>query len=620
MTPSRVDVLLERSAGSPPVRRFVRTRVGRRVALSPVAAPMRRRVNRRRLEEGIIEAGRSETASPAPPDASSRFDPSISPQVTTRFIVLAEGRSGSTLLVTELKRRWPEIRSRGEEFSRRRAEGRTFDEIVHDTFFPAGGPPIVGCKVLNGQVDGRQLREILALDGMRVIVLRRRSLLRRYVSERIAHQTDQWVGNPSRPPLTLDDRRITISPEHLYRRTMRSLAFARYCEGLKGRVQSIEVWYEDLATNMDDELRRIATFLGAGAPTFELPPRLQKQNPEPLDQLVTNLAEVLDFLRSRDLDSVVADEETPIVIDERDRTRSAWPTEPQLLLLRAAHGPMAEVEPNWNAWQADGRISFHDVEVLGSTLHRRLRHVLGPDAAPIDFRRHSAETTATRLLVRDRLDAIIDTLASDGIVPIVLDAPSIGLLAIDDPFLSNPPALNLAFPDDRFDAALRALTEAGWGIDGPTQDPSRPDDGFHDALLEEFGLHLRLRRRLLVLSPAAAAAFHDAACRDSTIRRISGRSIRLLHPSDELLCTLVHGIRHRPDSTSRWITDARTTIISSGADLDWDRMLERAHRFDVDDEVELAIDVLANTLPGLVPDAVPSTRRTMHTTEPDLHR
>jgi len=224
-----------------------------------------------------------------------------SESVSTRFILLAEGRSGSALLINELDRRWTEIRTRGELFRPdKRGPSASFEEIASTAFADDTGASIVGFKAFSTQLTEQQFTALLELEGMRVVILRRGGRLRRYVSEQIARKTGHWrqyEAGKAGSSISLEERTITIDVGHLGRQLKISDDRYREFDRLTFRVPKIGVWYEDLVADLDGELRRVATFLGAGEPSLQTPPFLARQNPESLRNLITNYDEVAKFLR-----------------------------------------------------------------------------------------------------------------------------------------------------------------------------------------------------------------------------------------------------------------------------------------------------------------------------------
>ena len=256
--------------------------------------------------------------------------------IETRFLLLGEGRSGTTLLREELNLRWKEIDAKGEVFSPdHRDQSASFEQLVRDGFTANQGASIVGFKLFSTHATEQQFSAMLQLDGMRAIIIRRRNPLRRYVSEEIAKQTGRWTQSRSNLPLEtipLAARRITVDIRHLERVLQVSEDRYREFDRLTFLVPSIGVWYEDLVADLNGELRRIANFLGAGEPARENPPRLVRQNPEPLTDLIANYNEVSRFLHRAGKSDYLLDEDIKEARSgdshDADPIRSGKPSQP----------------------------------------------------------------------------------------------------------------------------------------------------------------------------------------------------------------------------------------------------------------------------------------------------
>ena len=253
-----------------------------------------------------------------------------SESVTTRFILLGEARSGTSLLLDELNRRWPEIRAKGEIFGVfGRGSSTSFEEIARTAFADESGATIVGFKLFDSHATEQQISALLQAEGIRVIILRRRNPLRRYVSEEIAKATGRWSqGRPGKPDtaIPVEERRISIHIRHLKTKLQISENRFREFDRLTFGIPKIDVWYEDLVADLDGELRRIASFLGAGEPAHESPPRLERQNPEPLKDLIVNYDKVSRVLRRIGKSEYLLDEDSKPV--DAEGTQNADPMRP----------------------------------------------------------------------------------------------------------------------------------------------------------------------------------------------------------------------------------------------------------------------------------------------------
>jgi hypothetical protein len=218
-----------------------------------------RRVSNRELAAAVSTelAAKSPMAATTSKVSADRLRTGSPTAITTRFIVLSEERSGSTLLVEELHRRWPEIRSKGECFSELiRSESDDFESVARRTFLDDTGEAIVGCKVFPLHISEPQLVALRQLEGMRVIILRRRNQLRRYVSFKIAKKTSEWHWNQFRlrdQPLTAEKRSITIDKRDLFKGIIISNNRFQWFERATAGIPRIDVWYEDLSAHLDDD-------------------------------------------------------------------------------------------------------------------------------------------------------------------------------------------------------------------------------------------------------------------------------------------------------------------------------------------------------------------------------
>ncbi len=263
----------------------------------------------------------------------------------TRFIILGQGRTGSTLLVQALNSH-PAIVGFGEifnfsEFLNADAEPvqfnidgwspdqatdralRTSDyaRFLRERVFCKHAPEIraVGFKFHYEHVWGNDpsLAGYLAADtGLRVIHLTRRNRLRTLVSKNLALKTGRWLeyekpvapSVPSSPLRRLrkrvraaltslasklrpaktrgPERKLEISPEELREFCAMSDTQEReWAERMSGHPM-LTFAYEDLAADMDTWFGNAQRFLGVEP--LPLTTRMRRQNPEPLRELITN--------------------------------------------------------------------------------------------------------------------------------------------------------------------------------------------------------------------------------------------------------------------------------------------------------------------------------------------
>lgn len=218
---------------------------------------------------------------------------SVPPGVTP-FVVVATARSGSSLLMDLMSSRWAAVRSDGEISNPRVRKGKSVEELLEATYFSDSGHRCIGSKILRQQVSDDELKTVLAIPGLRVVVLRRGNVLRQIVSHNIARKDNIWRQPARYPRSDVTTRAVVITVDELL--AYESLQNQAYesLEGLLEGAPYLKTTYEQLIEDMDFEIERIGEFLGVGKPDRAAAPRLRHQNPEPLSQLIHNF----DQLRS----------------------------------------------------------------------------------------------------------------------------------------------------------------------------------------------------------------------------------------------------------------------------------------------------------------------------------
>lgn len=241
------------------------------------------------------------------------------------FVILATGRTGSTMLVSMLQSHpncvcyselyhshhpmwfYPHLDYRNSETTLAMWRGdvdRFLDRLVFAPMSPR--THAVGFKLLYGDTEPeRWYRETqepwraevipsLVRRGARVIHLRRRNRLERYVSMKRADQTRAWVVTdeqakaPRHALLTIDPADCIQSMEALARDE------ATYAARFDG-VSTLDVFYEDLLADPEGVGEQVQRFLDL--PVGTLQARTRKLRQRPLAETIANyddLAAALD--------------------------------------------------------------------------------------------------------------------------------------------------------------------------------------------------------------------------------------------------------------------------------------------------------------------------------------
>lgn len=185
--------------------------------------------------------------------------------MTTRFITLFIGRTGSTWLMDMLHRH-PWVTALGEELGTRQNRPADEQNAWLDTFYssPSRLSLAYGFKTKLWDVqDHDHLRAIVRGRSIRVIRLTRRNTLRAAISTIRSHElhatTGDWNARTSSerpPPSTID---LAWVDELIVGREREHANLMAFTESLG--VPTIEIAYEDLLHSRNRQLRRLAGFL-----------------------------------------------------------------------------------------------------------------------------------------------------------------------------------------------------------------------------------------------------------------------------------------------------------------------------------------------------------------------
>lgn len=210
-----------------------------------------------------------------------------------RFIVLSRSRTGSNLLVSFLDSH-PNIRAKGEIL--RKLDGRrTAIEIADGAF---GREPrsikAKGFKIFyyhpTGGKDTGIWAHLTGMDGLHVIHLKRRNLLRISISRKIAGDEGVWKVKDARTGGRTSRKQVSFTVEELTRSFERTRQWERHGDALFGGHPLVSVDYEDIVQHTEPTFRTLTDFLGV--PYVQPRTSLVRQNPDATRDLVVNHAEL----------------------------------------------------------------------------------------------------------------------------------------------------------------------------------------------------------------------------------------------------------------------------------------------------------------------------------------
>lgn len=211
----------------------------------------------------------------------------------TRFVILCEPRTGSTLLHTYLNYH-PHIRSYGEILRENAEENKS---IAHEpvktyVFKPhAAQLKAVGLKLFYSYYQAPPFhdafQEVIKMQDVKVIHLIREDILQQYVSHNIAKQSGEWSA--SRSDSKNEYRKLLVDLNHLKQFVTAYYQKRALIKGYFAHHEKLDITYERLKDDTEHVLAEVQQFL-------KVEPRklltlLQKQNTKPLEHVVENYAE-----------------------------------------------------------------------------------------------------------------------------------------------------------------------------------------------------------------------------------------------------------------------------------------------------------------------------------------
>jgi len=212
-----------------------------------------------------------------------------------RFAIVGHARTGSNYLISGLNTS-KHLYVHSEIFAGHVREiGKDFDLILSNAFQKQEKRiKAVGFKLFYYHLTEEEWHKFLLQKEFMIIHLRRRNYLRTIVSLDIAFKTNQWMSTsdvvqPEIKSVELDTTTLIKRLEEIQNAEILTR------ERFKDR-DMIEIVYEDLVANPYEVFQGIGEFLGVA----DIDPdkiELTKQNPESLEQLISNYDQVTALLQ-----------------------------------------------------------------------------------------------------------------------------------------------------------------------------------------------------------------------------------------------------------------------------------------------------------------------------------
>lgn len=211
----------------------------------------------------------------------------------TRFIIISQPRVGSTLLLSYLNNH-PQVIVKGEIVREKKLNLKyrniSIVDFLEDTVYKKYHKSIkaVGFKYFyeHQSLEPELLNYIIAHNDIKIIHLKRRDLLRTYVSNKISEKTGVWSITKFEKDKPLHTKRIKFENEdYIQYKSNIEKEYENFKKNFLFHCQ-YHIYYEDLVKDKNKKLSEIQSFLLLE--NKSLITLLDKQNPEALNDLLIN--------------------------------------------------------------------------------------------------------------------------------------------------------------------------------------------------------------------------------------------------------------------------------------------------------------------------------------------
>jgi hypothetical protein len=313
--------------------------------------------------------------------------------------------------------------------------------------------------------------------------------------------------------------------------------------------------------------------------------------------------------------SALSREETPSSGEKR--IGGSWPTEEQLLLLRAALLDGESAFGAWRMWRQSTDLASVDIESrrLFPRLYRNLKRLRVDDPLVERFKESFSRTYFENHLLFERATAVLRALEESRVPTMVLKGVAMTSAYYGDVGLRPMLDFDILVPAPQALAAMNVLKRLGWHGTYHREPEKRIDVThsvpFRDPTSRQIDLHWH------VLTECWHADDDRGFWEHSVPVDVNGVATRRLDATDQLMHTCVHGRKWDDPPPLRWIADAMAILHADGASIAWDRLISNLeYRHLVLPGLE-ALEYLRDHFEAHVPEVVVRRLRESRTTRVD---
>jgi LPS sulfotransferase NodH len=242
--------------------------------------------------------------------------------MVTKFIVYGIPRTGSNFFISQLNAH-PQILCHYEIFHPEKIyygfsdkqinydnfkkswdmkkRDNTPDLFLNDLFQIHQREEVIGYNIFPSH-NNYILKNSLMDKNQKKIVLKRKNILKTFISREIALKTKSWSSVSQDKSGKNIEKKIYFEEDELLSYLLRTFNYYNYIETLLGVTQQnyLVIYYEDLIGERDYTLNKVFDFLGVQKKKIDNKSKFVKQNPEGLDALIENYQYLNQFISEYD--------------------------------------------------------------------------------------------------------------------------------------------------------------------------------------------------------------------------------------------------------------------------------------------------------------------------------
>lgn len=226
----------------------------------------------------------------------------------TKFIILTRSRTGSTLLIDCLDQERSVV-AKGEllKYTNNKELFKKIKKIYcnYPDFIKC-----VGFKIFYYHPEHDHTKDVWRLlngiEGLKIIHLKRKNVLRIILSSEIAHNMKAWIAAHSDSKDNINTKKVSLAPQYVLEKILQTKTWEEDIPKKLAGKEIINVYYEDIIRGNSKGMDKVCNFLGIKP--LKLKTVLKKQNPEKTSNLISNYDELKEYFRNTEWETLFVED------------------------------------------------------------------------------------------------------------------------------------------------------------------------------------------------------------------------------------------------------------------------------------------------------------------------